>query len=203
MNKIDHIVVDVEIQKTIEELPGGWNDTHLMGVSVAVVYEYLSDRFRIYGPEDIEELKARLLKADRISGYNIWKFDFPVIWKKSNRERVEELRAKTDDLLLRIWASKGLSLTNFSGQHKEYKLDQVAGATLNKNKIGEGSLAPVWYKEGKLHKVINYCCDDVALERDLCNFMEEFGYINDSKGDQLVTHPLPWNVLTLPENKNT
>jgi len=84
----DHVVVDVEIEKTIEELPNGWDDTHLMGVACAVVYEYQTSRFRIYGPADVKALQTRLLSADRISGYNIWRFDFPVIWGLPARSRV-------------------------------------------------------------------------------------------------------------------
>ncbi len=94
----DHIVVDVEIKKTIEETPGGWDSTDKLGVAVAVVYEFQTDRFRIFGDTaaELESLRARLLKADRISGFNIWKFDFPVIFGLPGRERVEELRPKTN-----------------------------------------------------------------------------------------------------------
>jgi len=98
----DHIVVDVEIQKTIEETPGGWDATDKLGVACAVVYEFISDRFRIYGPEDVPALRQRLLLATRISGYNIYRFDFPVIWGLPNRGRMEELKSKTNDLLQRI-----------------------------------------------------------------------------------------------------
>lgn len=54
---IDHIVVDVEIQKTIEETPGGWDATDQLGVSVGVVYEFKSDRFRIYGPDEFSAIR--------------------------------------------------------------------------------------------------------------------------------------------------
>ncbi len=173
----DHIVLDVEIQKRIEDLPNGWDDSDKMGVAVAVIYEFQSDRFRIYGPNDIDALKARLLKADRISGYNIFRFDYNVIWELPRGKVVEELRPKTNDLLLRIWRSLGLSLTEFSAMHKGWKLDQVMKATFGIGKIGNGADAPKWYQAGEIHRVINYCVDDVALERDLANFVDTYGYI--------------------------
>jgi DEAD/DEAH box helicase domain-containing protein len=85
---IDSVVVDVEIQKTIEETPGGWEATDKLGVAVAVVYEFRRDRMRIYGPEDVEALRARLEEAERIIGFNIWKFDLPVIYGLPGRARV-------------------------------------------------------------------------------------------------------------------
>lgn len=177
---MDHIVVDVEIQKTIEELPHGWDDTHLMGVAVAVVYEHRADRFRIYGPQDVAALRDRLLKADRISGYNIWRFDFPVIWGLPARQRVPELRGKVDDLLLRIWSAMGLSLVDFSKAHAGWKLDQVATATLGGGKIGNGADAPKWFQAGEWARVSNYCADDVAIERDLTAFVDRFGFVLNS-----------------------
>lgn len=174
---MDHIVVDVEIQKTIEETPGGWDSTHLLGVACAVVYEYQDDRFRIFGPDDLPALRDRLLRADRITGYNIWKFDLPVIFGLPGRERVTALAPKTDDLLMRIWSALGLNPHTFSDAHKGWSLDAVALGTLRVGKIGNGADAPRWYQAGQLHRVINYCADDVALERDLGRFMDTYGYV--------------------------
>jgi len=187
----DHVVVDVEIQKTIEETPGGWDATDKLGVAVAVVYEFKTDRFRVYGHtnEELLALRARLFEADRISGYNIWKFDFPVIWQIPGRQRVEELRGKTNDLLVRIWRGLGLNPEVFSSAHKGWGLDAVAKGTMGSvGKIAQGAIAPIWFQEGKWGPLVNYCVDDVTLERDLDAYMAGFfdgeGHItikNDSR----------------------
>lgn len=182
----DHVVVDVEIQKTIEDTPGGWDATDKLGVACAVVYEYRTDRFRVYGPDDVPELIERLLKADRVSGYNIWRFDYPVIWGLPGRSRVEAMRSKTNDILLRIWRSLGLSDETFSDEHKGWGLDVVAKGTLGAGKIGFGGDAPKWFQAGQWARVANYCADDVALERDLTTFIDRYGFVVNGKSGRVV-----------------
>ena len=187
---MDHIVVDVEIKKTIEETEGGWNATDKLGVAVAVVYEYTSDRFRVFGDTQSEllALRQRLLCADRISGFNIWKFDFPVIFGLPGRERVTSLLPKTNDLLRRIWQSLGLDPDSFSRAHGGWGLDAVVRGTLPgaPGKIANGAMAPIWYQAGRWGEVVNYCVDDVTLERDLTNFIDQNGFvINGNTGQRL------------------
>lgn len=191
---MDHIVFDVEIQKTIEELSAGWADTHLMGVACACVWQYQDARMRIYGPEDVEALKDRLLRADRISSFNGFNFDYLVIWGLSRLQwstECEELKArllpKTNDILRRIW-EEGLNLNPdmFNPKtHGGWGLDAVSKATLNApGKIGHGGDAPKWFQAGQWARVANYCADDVALERDLTDFVDRYGYV--SNGEQTV-----------------
>lgn len=187
---MDHIVVDVEIQKTIEETPGGWNATDKLGVAVACVWQYQDRRMRVYGPDDVPALRERLLRADRISGYNIWKFDFPVIFGLPGRERVEALRPKTDDILRRIWQALGNDPDAFTtATHGGWGLDVVAASTLGASKIGHGADAPKWYQSGKVQAVCNYCSDDVALERDLSDFIDNYGFVVN--GGRVLRVP-PW-----------
>lgn len=183
---MDHIVVDVEIQKTIEETPGGWESTDRLGVGCAVVYEHRSDRMRVYGPEDVPALQERLFAADRITGFNIWRFDFPVIFGVPGRQRVEPLRAKTDDLLIRIWRALGLDEEQFSDLHKGWGLDVVAKGTLGAGKIGYGGDAPKWFQAGLWGRLVNYCADDVALERDLGMFMDRYGFVVNGKTGRVL-----------------
>jgi DEAD/DEAH box helicase domain-containing protein len=186
---LDEIVVDVEIQKCIGQDGLTWDDTDKLGVAVAVVYEYRSDRFRIFGPDDVDALRKRLVDAERITGFNTWSFDFPVIFGLPRSQRVESLRSKSNDLLRRIWQGMGINPDapgpkGFGG----CKLDDVVCNTLGHGlrKIGNGADAPKWYQAGQIHKVINYCCDDVALERDLGRFMDLHGYAITRDGERIL-----------------
>jgi DEAD/DEAH box helicase domain-containing protein len=184
---LDHVVVDVEISRTIEETPGGWDGTDKLGVAVACVWEYRTSRMRVYGPLELTTLQDRLLAADRISGYNIWKFDFPVIWGISREDWTgrdsphaslkASLGHRVDDLLYRIWKALGLNPGEFTNSHKGWGLDSVASSTLGYRKIGYGGDAPKWYQAGQIQRVVNYCADDVALERDLTDFVDRYGYV--------------------------
>jgi DEAD/DEAH box helicase domain-containing protein len=201
---IDHVVVDVEIQKTIDETPGGWDATDKLGVAVACVWEYQTQRMRVYGPNDVPALRERLLKADRISGYNIFNFDFPVIWGISKSSWMNwsnikspltdaemklvyqgtkganlkaELSTKTNDLLRRIWQAQGFDPDVWRSSMGGAKLDDIAGATIGSKKIGNGAEAPKWFQAGQIQRVVNYCADDVAIERDLTDFVDHYGYV--------------------------
>lgn len=204
---IDHIVVDVEIQKTIEETPGGWDATDKLGVAVACVWEYRTQRMRVYGPEDLHTLQGRLFKADKVSGFNIWKFDYPCIWgfsssqwqaesqfSQSVAETKNALRKKTNDLLRRIWQALLLDPDRFDKRtHGGWGLDSIASATLGAGKIGHGAEAPKWYQAGQVQRVVNYCADDVALERDLTDFIERYGFVlNNIEGRETVLRIPRW-----------
>jgi len=129
----DHVVVDVEIAKTIQQV-GGWDNTQDMGVSVAVLYEYATDRFRVYGGEDeqqMTDLRERIALADRVTGFNSWKFDFPVIWGFPGRHRNQGLSDTSDDLLRRIWAGAGLDPDVFNPRtHGGNSPEAAAGESL-------------------------------------------------------------------------
>jgi DEAD/DEAH box helicase domain-containing protein len=182
----DHIVVDVEIKKTIQETPGGWESTHLLGVACAVVYEYRSGAYRVYGDteRDLERLRARILAADRVSGFNTFRFDFPCIfgfsrtdWDGLRGDPKNRLQATSNDLLRRIWEGLGLDPDEFTSRHRGWSLNNVSGETLGRKKIGNGADAPEWYQNGEWGRVVNYCLDDVKIEKGLTDFIDHHGYV--------------------------
>jgi DEAD/DEAH box helicase domain-containing protein len=197
---MDHVVVDVEIAHAIEETPGGWDATDKLGVAVACLWEHQGGRMRVYGPDDVEALRKRLLLADRISGYNIWNFDFPVIWGIAKHDWLNwthldsdrhaqlprgtdgcnlkaELGQKVNDILRRIWQSQGFDPDVWQRGMGGSKLDDISYATIGARKIGLGADAPRWFQRGQIQRVVNYCADDVAIERDLAEFVDRYGYV--------------------------
>jgi len=187
---VDHVVVDVEIARTVEEA-GGWDRTDAMGVGVAGLYEFAGDRFRLYGPADVAALVERLERADRISGYNLIAFDLPVILGLPRGDvtpQLARLVAKSDDLLARVYAALGF-------REKGWKVQDVAQATLGRGKAGDGADAPLLFQRGAFAALHTYVLDDVTLERDLAAFADRHGFLYN--GCRTVRLP-PWKPLTPP-----
>lgn len=196
---MNHIVIDIETQKSPNEVSGGWDDTHKMGVAVAVVYEYETDLVKIYGDskKDLSELRRRIESADRVSGWNIWGFDFPVIYGFSRSEWKSEkfgpandikavLQGITNDGLRRCWIALGVDPDEFAAKsHGGWGLDAVSKKTLGKRaasgKAGDTAMAPSWYKQGMWSKLISYCIADVRLEREMIDFIDRHGYVLNGK----------------------
>lgn len=209
--KLDHIILDIEIKKCIGEDGLTWDDTDKLGVACAVVYEYATERFRIYGDSDLElnELQGRIGLADRVTTYNGLVFDLPVIYGQPRNAFTDtsslhclHFSTKSDDLLRRIWHGADLDLDKFTGAHKGYGLDVIARATLGRGgKIGHGLDAPRWYQAGRFGKLHNYCLNDVALTKELCEFIDRHGYILKPITMNLHRKIIvaPWATMDSPE----
>lgn len=183
-------IFDIEIANTVESV-GGWNNTGKMGIGICAMWQSKLERYRIYGERDVDLIREVLRKENEIGGFNIVNFDLPVAfgmekdeWMRSELRR--EMLPKCNDILRRIWISLGLNPDIFTKHHAGFKLDTVVQGTLNsKGKIAEGAIAPIWYQEGKVAEVANYCLDDVQLERQLCEFVDRYGYIRLPDGTNL------------------
>jgi hypothetical protein len=169
---LDELVIDVEIQDAITKNED-WDRTDLMKISCCVIYSYINDIYQVYGPNDIDALRSILIAADRIIGYNVDKFDLPIIFGLP-RTHAATLKLKTYDILAHIWMAQGLDPTEFTDAHKGWSLNNVCGATILQRKSGSGANAPFWFKSGNIWKVISYCIWDVALTKRLY-VMNRFG----------------------------
>lgn len=178
------IVIDLEIQDPIIH-ESDWDNTDKIKISCCCTYSYLEDRYHVYGPTDIEHLRATIACADLVIGYNINKFDIPVIFGLPAREQLTGIH--TYDILAEIWKTLGLDPTTFSDAHKGYSLGAVAKATLNKGKTGSGANAPFLWKQGNFWRVIDYCLNDVALTKDLYDTIQKCGFVF-TKHKMLVEH---------------
>jgi len=172
-------VVDVETRRSAAEV-GGWNRPDLMGVSIAVLYDSGRDEFTDFPQDDIGALAERLKALDLVVGFNILRFDYPVL---AGVHPFAYAALPTLDLLLRVHERLGYRL----------KLDNLAQATLNVGKSADGLQALKWWTEGRLDEIAKYCRQDVAVTRDLYLFGRDNGYVLFSnKAGQKARLPVAW-----------
>jgi len=156
-------VFDVETRRSAEEV-GGWHRAERMGVSVAVVYDGLSDSFSVYREEEIGRLIEHLQQLDLVVGFNNKRFDNRVL---SAYTDFDLSRLPTLDILEEVHNRLGYRLS----------LERLAEKTLGIRKSGSGLLALQWFKEGRFDKIIEYCRKDVEITKDLLLFGVEKGYL--------------------------
>ncbi len=154
---------DLETQKTAQEV-GGWRNTHLMRISVAVLFDSLGKRFLTFEEDRIDDLLDHLKKGDLIIGFNIKGFDYKVLgaYTEHNLHTLP-----TFDILADVHERLGFRLG----------LDHLATETLGRGKTAHGLQAVEWFREGEMEKLAQYCKDDVAATRDLFQYGAEKGHI--------------------------
>ncbi len=148
--KGDVIVFDLETKQTFDDV-GGRNYGDL-GISVLGYYSYKYDEYACLLEPELSEFENILIDASLIVGYNINKFDLPVLqpYLSLNIASVPTL-----DLLEDINNKLGFRVG----------LDSVAQATLGVGKTGHGLDAIEYFKRKQWDKLKSYCLNDVKITR--------------------------------------
>jgi DEAD/DEAH box helicase domain-containing protein len=179
------LFMDLETQKSAQDV-GGWQNTHLMRVSVAVIFDTAEERFHVFHEDKIEDLLDYLEKADLIIGFNIKKFDYRVLSAYTNND----LKAlPTFDILEDIHNRLGFRLS----------LDHLATETLNRGKTADGLQALEWFRQGEMEKLIEYCRQDVIVTRDLFQYGLENGHLiyREKRSERRLRLPVDWKLSDL------
>lgn len=153
------ITFDIE---TTGETTGGMFDYAKQEVTIVGVHDSETDQYSSYLKEELPQLWPLMESADLLVGYNSDHFDIPIL----NKYYAGDLtRIKSVDLLKEVKNVLGRRL----------RLDSIAQATLGKGKIAHGNDATVWWKEGKLDKIREYCLDDVRITKELYEYARKHG----------------------------
>ncbi len=150
------VYFDLETQKSAEEV-GGWANKKAMRFSFGVTYSTRDQNFKPYEEEDIPALITELSSADRVIGFNIIGFDYPVL---SGYTDFDFSKIPTLDLLADLYSILGFRVG----------LNSFARATLGVGKSADGLAALRWFKEGNFADIALYCRQDVEVTRDLHRF---------------------------------
>lgn len=156
------VFFDLETKFLANEV-GGWQNAHLMGVSVAVLYDYDDSKFSFYEEKDVDILIEKLVNAKLVVGYNIEDFDLKVLSAYYGKK----LKLNTFDILKKIKEKLGVRKS----------LQHLASINLNSEKIADGLQAVKWFRDGEIEKLKLYCQKDVELVKDLFELYRKQGYL--------------------------
>lgn len=198
------VVLDLEVLNSPDEVPSGWRNTRALGLSVGCYYSYATDEYELFDRRTLELTMRQFVKDQPLLvSFNGIGFDFKLMRALLRHEAEEEvdivrmseltklcdqfkvLALESYDILAEIWAAdpankyvKGLN-----------SLDAILSANGLPPKSGNGEEAPLWWREGKLMRVIEYCMRDVELTRDLFDLIgRNEGHIQRSSGPLSVRH---------------
>ncbi|MFC1839519.1 DEAD/DEAH box helicase [Thermodesulfobacteriota bacterium] len=179
------LIFDLETQKLAQEV-GGWNNCHLMRISVAVIYDSLEKNFFDFTEDRVDELLDRFEKADLIVGFNVKNFDYKVLGAYTN---IDLWKLPTFDILEDVHRRLGFRLG----------LDHLAKETVNHGKSADGLKAVEWFRQGDMESIIKYCRQDVAATRDLFYHGLEKGHLvyRSKKDSQRLRLPVDWDLHKL------
>ncbi|MGH2901903.1 MAG: ribonuclease H-like domain-containing protein, partial [Solirubrobacteraceae bacterium] len=178
------LIFDVETQRSSAEV-GGWGNTHLMRLALAVVYDAATCEFETYTEERAEALVERLFRAPAVIGFNSRRFDYGVLRAYTTRDLA---KLPTFDLLEEIHRKLGYRLS----------LDHLATHTLGRGKTGDGLQSLVWWREGRVDLIEAYCKMDVEIVRDLLAFAAREGHVLfKRKTGELVKLPVDWSEAAI------
>lgn len=167
------VIFDTETKRFFDEVPG--NDPAKLGVSITSAYFRTLDekmnevegKMESFWEKDFGQMFKLFEKADRIIGFNSISFDVPALspylpkhWAKLSHF----------DILAEIKKIEG----------KRMSLDSLAKETLGSTKNDNGANAIKYWAEGSaesLAKLKKYCEMDVAITRDLYDFVLKNKYL--------------------------
>jgi hypothetical protein len=149
------IIFDVETKNIFQDV--GSNDPKDLDISVVCAYDSATDSYTSYLEKDFNKLWPLFEQADMLIGFNSDHFDIPLLNKYYHGDLG---KIKSVDILKEVHKSLG----------RRIKLDNIAEATLGKNKSGHGLEAITWWKNGEIDKLIKYCIDDVKITKEVYEY---------------------------------
>lgn len=153
------LILDVETQNTFQEVSF---DYAKLKVSLVGTYDFNTDEYLCYRENDLNRLFNKMEHASWVIGFNIRKFDLPVLkpYYLGNMKQFEVI-----DLLELTEQSLGFRVS----------LDSLARSTLKVKKSGHGLLAIDYFRSGEWEKLESYCLDDVKITKELYDYILKNG----------------------------
>jgi DEAD/DEAH box helicase domain-containing protein len=147
------ITFDIE---TIGDFGQNWKPEDLE-LTICCIHDSETDTYDSFLKEDLPRLWQIFEHTDLLVGYNSDHFDIPVLNKYYPGDLT---KIRSLDLLKEISGALG----------RRVRLDSIAEGTLGTKKSGSGLQAQVWWKEGNIEKLREYCLKDVEITKKVLDY---------------------------------
>lgn len=170
------LVFDLETQRSFKDV--GKQNLHKLGISVVCMFDYQTQSYESYEEKDILKLDKKIREADLLIGFNIRRFDLPVL--------APYLFTPIDNLPI-------LDLIEAVEKARGHRasLDSIAQPTLNLRKSGSGIDALALYQEGKMEELKRYCLDDVRLTKEVYEYGKQNAKVFFTSSWDYKTYEIP------------
>ena len=170
------LVFDLETQRSFKEV--GKQNLHKLRVSVVCVFDYLTGSYESYEEKDLIRLDKRIREADLLIGFNIRRFDLPVL---------------APYLFVPVESFQVLDLMEAVEKERGHRasLESLAQPTLNLRKSGSGIDALALFQEGKMEELKSYCLNDVRLTKEVYDYGVANGKVYFTSSWDYKTYEIP------------
>lgn len=178
------------------EYADGWRDFANLGISVVCAFTYPDEKYHVFLERDLHEFQSLVSEYEEIVSFNGVKFDDELC-----RQGYGINIITTYDILREAYIAAGFDPDNLPRKEtpisamlagrkpespaKGFGLDAIAKKNFKYGKSGRGDLAPIWFQQGNVSRVINYCLDDVKLEVNIF-FQSQRGYLLHPKKNEFL-----------------
>lgn len=171
------VTFDIETANWLTDT--GTNDPADLTIAIVCIHDSETGAYSSYLASELPRLWPILERTDVLVGFNSDHFDIPLLNKyyPGNLARIKSL-----DIMKEVHGALGRRL----------KLDMIAEGTLGQKKSeGKNGQSIIWWREGKVDQVRDYCIKDVELTRKIFDYAlahgslkyKELGKIQEVKLD--------------------
>jgi len=147
------VTFDIETANWLSDT--GTNDPADLTIAIVCIHDSETDEYSSYLVPELSKLWPILEHTDVLVGYNSDHFDIPLLNKYYPGDLT---RIKSVDIMKEVQGTLGRRL----------KLDMIAEGTLGQKKTaGKNGQSIIWWREGKVDEVRNYCIKDVELTKKI------------------------------------
>jgi DEAD/DEAH box helicase domain-containing protein len=188
---MEEVILDLETQRAFVET--GKYDPAKLGVSYVGICKRdisrgVQGEFLGFFEKELTKLWPYLEQADRIVGFNIIEFDFPVL---SYYYHGELSSLPVLDILKEVKKGVGYRVS----------LDAISKETLGVQKSGTGLDALEYFDKGKLDELAEYCLMDVRITRDVYDYGKKHGHLKfKNKWNRMISAPVDFSYKDEDDN---